>query len=193
MKRKYQFYEKEEVDPRDRVFSFPKPFETNLTEELKTQYGPFLKLVDHQNRIVRIHSAYDSGKGTTIIEREPEPLRERVDRVLRRGLEQDGNIYAFVAEKEPGFPANTQATKAEQYPLVLIRRPKVFQVFTEATVGADGTVGGYTRGTLTHEGMSIAKVIRACLSHLNGKRIVSCTVIDLEKQAQNSAPVGEVA
>jgi hypothetical protein len=96
MKRIYQFYDKEEIDARERVFEFPPPFHQNMNEDLIGRWGSFLKLVDHQNRIVRIHSSYDSGKGCTIIDPLPRKKPRKPTRILlQEVLKKNPQVVRF--------------------------------------------------------------------------------------------------
>lgn len=190
MKRKYQFYDKEEVEPREWVFDLPVPFEANLNEELKDQFGPFLALVDHVNRIIRIHSAYDSGKGTRIIDPVEKPRKERLDRIIRRGLQQPGDTYAFPFDDPfANHPLRSliaqEPKKQVEYPLVLIRRARGFHIFRDATIGADGTVSGYTQGfqPVDFKQPDYARLIDFCLRVLGNKRILAPTIMQFAKSA----------
>ncbi len=70
MIRNYKFYDKEATRPVIVTYEFDPPFYENLDEELKSQYGEdltFVKEINHRDRIIRIHTAYDSGKGTLYV------------------------------------------------------------------------------------------------------------------------------
>lgn len=70
MKRKYKFYDKEALVPTSITYDFPAPFEAHLDAQLKSEHGEeltFVKEINHRARIIRLHSAYDSGKGTLYV------------------------------------------------------------------------------------------------------------------------------
>lgn len=67
MIRNYKFYDPESTKSRIVRYNFPAPFYENLDKYLKEIYGSNLyhvKEINHKDHIIRIHSAYDTGKGT---------------------------------------------------------------------------------------------------------------------------------
>jgi len=70
MKRNYKFYDKESTDPIRVQYEFDSPFYENLDKHLKELYGndlTFVKLIDHKSKIIKLHTGYDSGKGTVYV------------------------------------------------------------------------------------------------------------------------------
>lgn len=67
MIRNYKFYDPESIKSRIVKFNFPPPFYENLDKHLKEIYGSNLyhiKEINHKDHIIRMHSAYDTGKDT---------------------------------------------------------------------------------------------------------------------------------
>jgi hypothetical protein len=67
MKLKYRFFDKEDNVGRFITYEFPVPFHENMDIEFKEMYGTdltFLKELNHRDKIIRIHTAYDSVNGT---------------------------------------------------------------------------------------------------------------------------------
>lgn len=82
MVRNYKFYDKEAIDPIIISYEFDPPFCSQLDEELKSTYGDdliYVKEINHRDRIIRLHTAYDSGKGTLYLknERKEEQISEK--------------------------------------------------------------------------------------------------------------------
>lgn len=71
MKRNYQFYDKEALNPTNVLrFDFPQPFEGNVDKWVKSEYGEaltFVKEINHRSRVIKLHGGYDSGKGTKYV------------------------------------------------------------------------------------------------------------------------------
>ena len=81
MIRKYTFID-ENGRSSSYTYNLPMPFYTNVEKELETQFGEDLTpvvLIDHTNRIIRLHSKYDTGKGTMIIPYHKKDLRLPLD------------------------------------------------------------------------------------------------------------------
>ena len=78
MVRNYKYFDKDELEPRIVSYEFEPPFYENFDNEMKSIYGEaltFVKEINHRDKIIRIHSAYDSGKGTLYIP--PAPRKKR--------------------------------------------------------------------------------------------------------------------
>jgi hypothetical protein len=68
MKRIYSFYDKEAITSIKITYDFPQPFYENLDRHLKEIFNPlFIKEINHRDKVIKIHSAYDSGKGMEYI------------------------------------------------------------------------------------------------------------------------------
>lgn len=133
MRRNYKFFDKEEIDPRIIRYEFDPPFYENLDQELKEIYGEeltFVKEINHRDQIIRIHSGYDSGKGTRYVPPKPRKKpREKIDFRLKRILEnQETNVLELQMEGEEN--------------LILNFREKVVTVYRDANF-RNGTISGY--------------------------------------------------
>jgi len=85
MKRNYRFYGKEAQEPTIWSFEFEGDFYEQVDKELKEIYGEdltFVKEINHSDRIIRLHSGYDSGKGTLYVP--PKKRKKQRERLPKR-------------------------------------------------------------------------------------------------------------
>ena len=88
MKLKYKFFDKEDWKGRIIVYEYDAPFIENMDNDFKSMYGEnltFVKELNHKDRIIRIHSAYDSGKGTLYV---PPNKRKKPRKKLRLRIKE---------------------------------------------------------------------------------------------------------
>lgn len=101
MKRIYTYFGREEIVGKPRLFEYEPPFHDNMNEDLKQSWGAFIALIDHKRKVVKIHSAYDSGKGCIIIPPNPrkQPFSIQLKSLLETGPEvvlMEGKSYDVV-------------------------------------------------------------------------------------------------
>ena len=153
MRLNYKFFDSEATEPVIVKYDLPTPFYENLERELKDEFGEeltFVRLIDHQSRVIRLHSAYDSGKGTTIIPpRKPRPPRKPINKVLEDIFKEQGESK-ILELKQDGYVN-----------MVLIFHRKLIQVFSDARVNTESmSVSGYSIITLEPETKAIIRYIR---------------------------------
>lgn len=132
MKIKYQWYDKESIMSRPIVFEYSPPFHENMNEDLKLQHGAFLKLIDHQRRVVKLHNAYDSGKGFKIVPPLPrKPRRKQLVPILKKLFQDGNNVVKLVSS---GYTVI----------LVKINNDTLWRIVREASLNEEtGQVAGY--------------------------------------------------
>lgn len=139
MVRNYKFYGKEETKPVIISYEFEPPFYDNLDEELKMQYGEdltFVKEINHREKVIRIHSAYDSGKGTLYI---PPAKRKK------RRTNFKKKVFQIFSEKDSDFLEIKNEVQFENdfdENFILIFHKEKIEVFRDARF-RNGSVMGY--------------------------------------------------
>jgi len=138
MKLNYKFFRGESINYTVVQYDFPPPFHENLDRELKEMYGEdltFLKEVNHRDRVIREHSAYDSGKGTRYVP--PAKRRKRIDLILREAVKSLDRYYVIEFSRD--------FTKS----WYLMNSKSGAQLFINATMNEKGVVAGYNMGSFT--------------------------------------------
>lgn len=133
MRLKYKFFDKEDRVGRFVVYDYPSPFHKNMDEDFKMQYGEelyFIKELNHKDRIIRLHSAYDSGKGTIYI---PPVIsrRKRLDLIIKEifNLSLKARLINITTEDDTII-------------LIFYKGRDYVEIFREATYRS-GSVTGY--------------------------------------------------
>lgn len=104
MKLKYTFFDKEDFEGRLITYEYDVPFHKNMDEDFKSMYGEslsFVKELNHRDKIIRIHTAYDSGKGTIYVPPVIKPRRQNINLRVADILKQKStNILKIENEYE---------------------------------------------------------------------------------------------
>ena len=134
---KYRFFDKEDFEGHIVKYDFEPPFHANMDEEFKEIYGEqltFIKELNHRDKIIRLHSAFDSGKGTKYVPPKP---RKKPRRFLRLRIED------ILLEKPKHTNFVLEIGNEYDEKIHLIFGLNYIIVFTGSTVNENGSVAGY--------------------------------------------------
>jgi hypothetical protein len=134
MKLKYKFFGKEDFEGRTVVYEYDAPFHKNMDEDLKSIYGEnlsFVKEINHARKIIRLHSAYDSGKGTRYVA--PLPRKKPRKPFPKLIKEIYDNQTTNLLKLESVYEGDD---------IIIIFTTNYLQVFTQASIH-NGQVGGF--------------------------------------------------
>lgn len=134
MKLKYKFFDKEDWKGRTILYEYDVPFIENMDNDLKSMYGEnltFVKELNHRDRIIRIHSAYDSGKGALYISPYPRKKPRKKLKLRLKEILESKKTNVLKIENE-----------YENEHLFIIFSPKYLSIFKEGTY-VNGIVSGY--------------------------------------------------
>jgi hypothetical protein len=139
MRLNYTYFDREEIQGRTVQYEFEPPFYENLDAELKMEYGEaltFVKEINHRDRIIRIHSAYDSGKGTKYV---PPKKPKKGRQILRLRLK---HILSLMPEDIPFVLKLENEWAGED--LHIIWTQKWIRIIENGSVDSKGNVSGIT-------------------------------------------------
>lgn len=142
MKRSYTFFDKEDYKGRKITYEYPEPFYENMDADFRDNFGTeltFIKELNHRDKVIRMHSAYDSGKGTryvapVIVPRKKRRLNfdQRIQEILDFNIIENKRVLQVECEKE---------YKGES--TFFIFYENAIAIFTRATRSENGSIGGY--------------------------------------------------
>lgn len=139
MKLNYRFFDKEDFVGRIITYEYDAPFHKNMDADFKSMYGEdlsFVKELNHADRIIRLHSAYDSGKGTRYVAPKPrKPYRLKLPIVIR-------NLF-LEKPKEGYFVIELENEEEQKIHIILDEARNVMHFYTESSVSKIGAVTGY--------------------------------------------------
>ncbi|QKX07701.1 hypothetical protein HN014_22135 (plasmid) [Aquimarina sp. TRL1] len=151
MIRNYKFYDKEAIEPRIISYEFDPPFYENMDAELKEIYGSnltFVKEINHRDKIIRIHSTYDSGKGTLYIP--PAPRK-------KRRINFKTKVSIILSEKK----STILELKNEYFEnLIFLFRKDRIEIFGDATF-LNNSVSGYRLRFIDNNEESVFKFLKS--------------------------------
>lgn len=142
MKRTYRFFDKEDYKGRKVTFDYPQPFYENMDADFRSIYGEdlyFIKELNHRDKIVRLHNAYDSGKGTRYVAPLVKPRKKRrLNFELRIKEIFDSNLV----EQKTTLKVESELEYEGEATFFLFRKDLIY-VFTRASRAENGSVAGY--------------------------------------------------
>lgn len=139
MKLNYRFYDKEDFQGRIITYEYDAPFHKNMDEEMRSIYGEeltFVKELNHKDRIIRLHSGYDSGKGTKYVAPIPRKKAKQCLRLKIRDIlleKPKHSNYVLELENEDGKTIHLMFDEGRRH----------IHIFTESNVSENGQVTGY--------------------------------------------------
>lgn len=151
MIRNYKFFDKGEVEPRIISYEFEPPFYDNFDNEMKMIYGEsltFVKEINHRDKIIRIHSAYDSGKGTLYVP--PAPRKKRRTNLSVR--------VSNILDKKSSPVLELKNEYLENY--ILLFRKTHIEIFKEATF-RNNLVSGYIVSHIDKNAKSLTSFLKS--------------------------------
>ena len=139
MIRNYTFFDKEDFEGRTVQYEFDAPFYENMDEDLKMVYGEeltFVKEINHRDKIIRIHSGYDSGKGTLYVPPKPRKKpRRKLPLKIRDILAEKPKHNKFVLEMQNVY--------YDEKVHIMMSETQI-HIFTESSLNeVTGSVSGY--------------------------------------------------
>ncbi len=140
MKLNYRFFDKEDFEGRIITYEFDVPFHKNMDDELKSIYGEsltFIKEINHRDKIIRLHTAFDSGKGTKYVPPRPRkaPRQKLPIRIKNILLDKPKHSFYYVLELENEYE--------EKLHLIFYEAINQLHIFNDSTVSENGSVSGY--------------------------------------------------
>lgn len=150
MVRNYKFYDKESIKHTIVSYEFEPPFYKNLDAELKSIYGEaltFVKEINHKDKIIRIHSAYDSGKGTLYVP--PIPRKKRRTNLNKRIEDIFKDKKSTVLELKNEYSEN----------FIFLFRVEKIEIFSEATF-RNNSVSGFRIAFIDKSVKSVFKFLK---------------------------------
>lgn len=142
MKRSYTFFDKEDYKGRNITYEYPEPFYENMDEDFRSMFGTdlhFIKELNHRDKIIRMHSAYDSGKGTRYVAPVIKPRKKRrlnFDQRIQEILD-----FNMIENKRVLQVENQSEYEGES--TFFIFGKEYVHVYTRAIRNANGSIGGY--------------------------------------------------
>ena len=147
MKRKYKFYGQECYDYNYITYDFPVPFIENLDNYLRDLYGSnlmFVKEINHELRVIRLHTAYDSGKGCKYI---PQNVKISARDKIKKILEGDLPSNILILDYDDG-----------QEIMLIALSDNHITIFTEAYI-SETSMGGYKTVLSCNKGQRLKHIM----------------------------------